>query len=88
MTDPPVSDSGAAPPPTPRPDLPPRPTVTGPAGPYQTEPIDEAPVPFAPRWVTWVACGALAAGAGPVLDLLEQPRRRIRAVGDYKEPPG
>jgi hypothetical protein len=62
MTDPPVSDSSAAPPPTPRPDLPPRPTVTGPTGPYQTDPIDDAPVPYAARWVTWVACGALAVG--------------------------
>jgi hypothetical protein len=60
MTDPPASDSGAAPPPTPPHDLPPRPTVTSPAGPAQTEPIDTAPVPYAPRWVTWAACGALA----------------------------
>jgi hypothetical protein len=60
MTDPPASDSGAAPPPTPAHDLPPRPTVTGPADPDQTEPIDDAPVPYAPRWVTWAACGALA----------------------------
>jgi hypothetical protein len=55
-------DGSAAPPPTPRPDLPPRPTVTGPAGPHRTEPIDDALVPYAARWVTWVACGALAVG--------------------------
>jgi hypothetical protein len=36
--------------------------VTGPTGPYQTDPIDDAPVPYAARWVTWVACGALAVG--------------------------
>jgi hypothetical protein len=37
--------------------------VTGPAGPYQAaEPTNGAPVPYAPRWVTWAACGALALG--------------------------
>ena len=30
----------------------------------------------------------LAAGAGALLDLLEQPRRRLRAVCDDKQPPG
>jgi hypothetical protein len=60
MTDPPASDSGAAPAPTPSHDLPRRPTVTGPAGPYETGPINGAPVRYAQRWVTWVACGALA----------------------------
>ena len=60
MTDPPPSDSGAAPPPDPPHDVPPRPAVTGPAGPYETEPIADAPVPYAPRWVTWAVCAALA----------------------------
>jgi hypothetical protein len=60
--DPPISEPGAAPPPAPPPGLPPRPTVTGPAGPYQAEPIDKPPAPYAQRWVTWVACGALALG--------------------------
>ena len=60
--DPPVPDSGDAPPPQPTPGPSPRPTVTGPAGPDQAEPIDDAPVPYAPRWVTWAACGALALG--------------------------
>jgi hypothetical protein len=36
--------------------------VTGPAGPHRTEPVDAAPAPYAPRWVTWAACGALAVG--------------------------
>ena len=56
MTDPPVSDSGAAPPDEP----PPRAGVADPAGPPQSEPIDGAPVPYARRWVTWAASGALA----------------------------
>jgi hypothetical protein len=60
--DPPISEPGATPPETPPHELPPRPTVTGPAGPYSVEPMNGAPVRYAPRWVTWAACGALALG--------------------------
>jgi len=59
--DPPHSEPGRAPPQTPPHELPPRPTVTGPAGPDRAvEPTDGAPSPYAPRWVIWAACGALA----------------------------
>jgi hypothetical protein len=60
---PPISEPGTAPPQTPPHESSPRPTVTGPAGPYQAaEPTNGAPVSYAPRWVIWVACGALALG--------------------------
>ena len=65
MTDPPDSDSDAAPPPVadsgaaPPREMTPRAPVHQ-AGPPEPEPTDGAPEPYARRWVTWAAGGALA----------------------------